>query len=421
MLDDIKKRTPERGSFFYAMNLTFYKVLAHMKNLNITKLAEKLKIPGTLEFNSRVQILKATGVKVVNLTLGEPDFPTPKNIGEAAIGAIKNGYTHYPPVAGIFELREAIVKKLWKDNGINYLPSEVIVGVGTKQLLHAAFQVLCQKGDEALLFSPLWSTYAEQVKLASARPKIVALKPPFKLTAKEFERNISARTKLAVLNSPANPTGATIALEELKKIADLAVKKKIWVISDDIYEHIIYGGKHHSIASLSEKIRQQTITINGFSKSYAMTGWRVGYAAGPRKVIDAMAALSGQITSGTCSISQYAALEAVSGNQNSVAMMVREFRERRDYAYGELSTVKKISLLKPEGAFYLFLDIKCLLGEKFKTSALWAQTLLETEKVAVIPGEVFMAPGYVRLSFAVSMEELKKGIIGIKRFIGKHS
>lgn len=359
----------------------------------------------------------SAGLPVINLGLGEPDFSTPKDISKKAIEAINGGFTHYTPVAGVLPLRELIVKKFLTENSISYSPEEVIVGVGTKQILYSIFQVICEEGDEVLIPTPTWSTYAEQAKLAGASVRLVPLKPPFQLTSMDLEKNISAKTKIIVINSPSNPTGAVISEVELKKIARLAVEKNIFIISDEIYEKIIYGKKHCSVASFGEDIKKLTLTVNGFSKAFAMTGWRIGYAGGPKQIIDAMVSLSGQMTSGTCSISQYAGVQALKGNGSSVNKMTGEFRKRRDFVCKELSKIKNISFSIPDGAFYVLVDIGKQLGEKCKTSAEWTKALLEKTGVATVPGEAFFAPGYVRISYSAGMSELKKGIEKISKFV----
>lgn len=377
----------------------------------------KLQPSPTLTLDGKVKQLQIQGIPIINLSLGEPDFKTPENISNAAIEAINEGFTHYTPAAGILELREAISKKLEKENAVYYQPSEIIVGVGTKQLLYTIFQALCQKGDEVILTTPTWVTYVEQIKLSDAKPILIPLKSPFKLTAKILEKYITSKTKAILINSPANPTGATIDDQELKRIANLAIKHNIFVISDEIYEKILYKGKHVSIASFGEEIKKLTITINGFSKAYAMTGWRIGYGVGPTEIIMAMVSFCGQTTSGTSSISQKAAIEALKGSQSSVKNMAFQFKKRKEFICKEFEKIKGISFAQPEGAFYLFVDISKLLGRKYKSSADWSEGLLEQAKVAVIPGEAFYAPNFIRISFAASMENLKQGCKQIKEFI----
>ncbi len=386
----------------------------------ISKHIQQLKQSPTLGLDAKVRQLQAEGVLVVNLGLGEPDFITPWHIRRVAIAAIKAGFTHYTITAGIPELREAICKKLLEENGVSCHPSEIVVGVGTKQLLYHAFQVLCEEGDEVIIPIPTWSTYIEQIKLSGATPVLISIESPFRLTAEDLEKRITPKTKVILLNSPSNPTGAVIEKKQLIRIAKLAVEKSIFVISDEIYEKITFGKKHHSIASLGKKIKQLTVTINGFSKSYAMTGWRIGYAAGPKEIIEAMVSLQSQTTSNTSSISQKAALAALTGSQESVELMRLELEKRRGYLIKELSKIKEISFVSPDGAFYFFVDIKQLLGRRFRSSKEWCQKLLEEEKVALVPGEAFMCPGYFRLSFAASMKHVKEGIKRISRFIKKY-
>lgn len=386
----------------------------------ISKRIRQLKPSPTLGLYTKVRQLQAEGIFVVNLGLGEPDFITPWQIRRAAITAIKRGFTHYTATAGILELREAIGKKLSEENGISYQPSEIAVGVGTKQLLYHAFQVLCEAGDEVIVPVPTWSTYIEQIKLSGAIPVLVSLKPPFRLTVEDVKKRITLKTKVILVNSPANPTGAMIERKQLIKIAKLAVAKGIFVIVDEIYEKIIFGKKHHSLASLGKPIKALTVTINGFSKSYAMTGWRIGYAAGPKEIIDAMISLQGQTTSNTSSIAQKAALAALTDSQSSVELMRLEFERRRGYLVRELLKIKKFSFVPPDGAFYFFVSIKQLLGERFRSSEAWCRKLLEEEKVAVVPGEAFMYPGYFRLSFAASLPDIKEGVKRIRNFIKKY-
>lgn len=377
----------------------------------------KLQPSPTLTLDAKVKQLQTQGIPIINLSLGEPNFKTPENISKAAIKAINEGFTHYTPAAGILELREAISKKLEKENGISYQISEIIVGVGTKQLLYTIFQSLCQKGDEVILTTPTWATYVEQIKLSEGKPILIPLKPPFKLTAKILGKYITAKSKAILINSPANPTGATIDEQELKRIADLAIKHHIFIITDEIYEKILYKGKHVSIASFGEKIKKLTISINGFSKAYAMTGWRIGYGAGPEEIIKAMASFCGQTTSGTSSISQKGAVEALRGSQSSVKKMVLEFKKRKEFICKEFEKIEDISFIEPEGAFYLFVDISKLLGRKYKSSKNWSEGLLEQAKVAVVPGEAFYAPNFIRISFAASLESLNLGCKQIKEFI----
>jgi aspartate aminotransferase len=362
---------------------------------------------------------KRKGIPVINLSVGEPNFVTPTNIQQAAKKAIDNGHTFYTSPAGIVELREAIVAKLKKENNISYTPDQIIVGAGSKQILYTIFQALCDKGDEVIIPIPNWSTFVEQTKLAEGMPVLIKLKSPFKLIADDVKKALTPKTKLLLLNSPSNPTGALIDPEELQKIAEIAIKENIIVITDEIYEKLTYTQKHLSIASLNEKIKAQTIMTNGVSKSYAMTGWRVGYAAGPKEIIAKMIALQSQMLTQTASISQHAAVEALTGDQSSIETMREAFAKRRLFCMRELDKIPELAYTKPEGAFYLFISVEKLLGEKYRTSAEWAQALLEEEKVAVVPGEAFFYPGYIRMSYAASDEDLQEAMKKIKRFIQK--
>jgi aspartate aminotransferase len=387
----------------------------------VSKRIQKLQPSPTLSLDAQVKQLQSEGQHIINLGLGEPDFTTPLQIRKAAITAIENGFTHYTITAGILPLREAICKKLLEDNNVQYAPSEIVVGVGTKQLLYHAFQVLCNEGDEVVVHLPTWSTYIEQIKLSGAIPVVIPLQSPFVLTANDVAKKITKKTKVILLNSPANPTGAMMEKNELKKIAKLATQKRIYVVSDEIYEKISFGKRHTSIASLGKEIKKLTITINGFSKSYAMTGWRIGYAAGPQEIISAMISLQTQTTSGTSSISQKAAIRALSSSQKPLENMRREFEKRRGYLTKELSKIKGISFTSPEGAFYFFVDISQLLKGQLKSSQQWCQKLLEEEQVSVVPGEAFLHPNCFRLSFATSMEDIQKGVKKIINFISHHS
>ena len=384
----------------------------------LSKRARLLLPSATLEVDALAKQLEEQGKPVINLTIGEPDFATPTHIGEAAYKAIKDGFTHYTATAGILPLRQAIAEKLKKDNDVSYDPSEIIVGVGTKQILYNTFQVLVEEGMEVIIPTPTWSTYVEQVKLALGKPVLIPLKPPFKLKAQDIEPYISKKTKAIIINSPSNPTGAVIDKEELFKIAQIAVEKNIFIISDEIYEKLIYEGAHYSIASLGKKIKDLTITVNGFSKSYAMTGWRIGYAAGPKEVIKAMTSFQGQTTSNTSSIAQFAGIAALQGTQEPLAMMKKEFEKRRNFLCSEFSKIENISFIPPSGAFYTFIGIQKLL-KPGETATDWCNKLLNEKFVAVVPGEAFCAPGYFRLSFASSLENLKEGVRRIKEFINR--
>lgn len=371
----------------------------------------------TMMLDTRAKALRRQGVSIINLTAGEPDYQTPDVIKQAAIQAIRDDFTYYTAPEGIFALREVIAEKFKKQNGITYEPAQIIVGAGSKQMLYMAFQALCDKGDEVLMATPSWSSFVEQVKLAQGKPVLIKLRPPFKLTAADIEKAITEKTKILLLNSPSNPTGAMIEKSELKKIAKLILKHNLWVITDEVYETITYGQKHTSIASLSKAIKEHTITINGVSKAFAMTGWRLGYAGGPRNIIRAMTIMQSHMTSNANSIAQMAALQSLQSNSDITSPMRKSFNKRRTYLIKEFSEIPEISFLEPEGAFYFFISIKALLGGKYKTATEWCDALLKDEQVAVIPGEAFLYPGYIRISFTAPTATLKEAMSRIKRFI----
>lgn len=386
-------------------------------NLPLAKRITTLTPSPTISLDTKVKALKEQGHSIINLGVGEPDFETPSHIKKAAQEALEKGFTKYAAPQGIEELRNAISDKFQRDNNITYDPSEIIVGAGSKQLLYSAFQALCEKDDEVIIPTPTWLTFVEQVKLAEGKPVLVELKPPFKLTAEAVKKALTKKTKIILLNSPSNPTGAMIDPSELEKIADLVVKHKLWVISDEIYEKLIYTQRHISIASLNEEIKARTITMNGFSKSYAMTGWRIGFAGGPKEVISAMAGLQSQTVGNIPVFLQKAAITALTAEQTSVMDMHQEFAKRRDFIIRSCLEIKGLSFTDPEGAFYFFISIEELLGKKYNTAAEWCEALLEQENVAVVPGEAFLYPGYFRLSFAASMDDLEKAVEKIKNFI----
>ena len=370
----------------------------------------------TLRITSKAKLMASEGVDVVNFAAGEPDFDTPMHIKAAAMEAIKCGFTKYTPSSGMQELREAISKKFKKDNSLEYSASQIVVSNGAKHSLNNIFQVLCEEGDEVIIPAPYWLSYPAMVKMASATPVFITTssKNNFKVVENELTAKITKKTKCFVLNSPSNPTGSVYSLDGLKVIAKLAVKHKFYVISDEIYEKLIYGdAKHISIASLGNDIYERTFTVNGISKSYSMTGWRIGYAAGPLEIMKAVANMQSHATSNPSSISQKAAIAAIAGDQRCVREMRMEFEKRRDFMISRITGMQKISCSKPEGAFYVLCDIS-----KLKIpSVTVAIRLLEEAKVAVIPGEPFGNDSAVRLSFATSMKEINKGLDRLEGWI----
>lgn len=373
----------------------------------------------TLAITSRAKKMVKEGIDVVNFAAGEPDFDTPMHIKAAAMEAIKSGFTKYTPSSGMVELREAISQKFKKDNGLGYSASQIIVSSGAKHSLNNIFQVLCEAGDEVIIPAPYWLSYPAMVKMAEAAPVFVSTnaRNNFKITEDALASKITKKTKCFILNSPSNPTGSVYTTNELKLIAKLAVKHRFYVISDEIYEKLIYGGvKHVSIATLGKDIYGRTITVNGVSKSYSMTGWRIGYAAGPLAIMKAIANLQSHAASNPASISQKAALAAIAGDQRCVEEMRREFEKRRDLMVSRINKTKNISCIKPEGAFYVLCDISKL---KLSSTEV-ANRLLDEAKVAVIPGEPFGDDSVVRFSFAISEGQINKGLDRVGEWIGKN-
>lgn len=394
--------------------------------MNLSKKANSISPSITLEITGKANELKAQGVNVMSFAAGEPDFNTPRNIIEAAIKAMDDGYTKYTKTSGIVELRKAICKKLHQENNLNYSEEQIVVSTGAKQCLANTFLAILNKGDEVILQNPCWVSYTELIKLADGVPVIVNCdeNDGYKLSAKNIEKAVTSKTKAILLNSPHNPTGIVYNKNELEEIAQIAKKYNLIIISDEIYEKLIYDGEEHvSIASLSEDAYERTIVINGLSKTYAMTGWRVGYTASSTKLAKVMSSVQSHMTSNVCSISQYAALEALTGPQDSINMMKNAFEERRNFMMKKLEGIDEVSFIKPQGAFYIMVDITYFIGKsingiKINNSIEFAKILLE-EKVAVIPGAAFGLENFIRLSYATSMEVIEEGLDRIKSFLGK--
>ncbi|AEG14885.1 Aspartate transaminase [Desulfofundulus kuznetsovii DSM 6115] len=391
------------------------------------KLADRVKniSPSpTLAIDARAKKMIAAGEKVINFGAGEPDFDTPEHIKEAAMAAIRKGMTKYTPVGGTMELKKAIIQKLKADNGLEYTPEQIVVSVGAKHSLYNAMMVLLQPGDEVILPAPYWVTYLEQIKLAGAVPVIVQTRQEngFKLTAEELLSVVSPRTKMVIINSPGNPTGAVYAKEELVELGKVIEDRGLVVISDEIYEKLIYDGcEHVSIASLSPALKEQTVVINGMSKAYAMTGWRIGYAAAPTEVARAMVDLQSHSTSNPTSVAQAASVAALTGTQEPLREMVAEFRRRRDYMLQRLNAIPGISCNTPSGAFYVFPSMGRYIGRQYKGRQIngasdLASLLLDEVKVAVVPGVAFGDDRCFRLSYATSMENIVEGLNRIEQF-----
>jgi aspartate aminotransferase len=395
--------------------------------MKLAKRVQDIKESPTLAITAKAKALRAEGYDVIGFGAGEPDFDTPKNIKDAAITAIDDGFTKYTAVGGINELKDAVREKFRRDNGLEYERDEILVSCGGKHSLFNLCQALFEEGDEVVLPAPYWVSYPVMIAITGATPVIVPAgeEEGFKMTSDQFRSAITPGTKAVIINSPSNPTGAAYNRDELKAIADIAVERGLIIISDEIYEQLCYDNFHFvSVPSLSEEIKRQTIVLNGVSKTYAMTGWRIGYAAGPREIIKAMTNIQGQSTSNPASISQKAALEALSGPQGVVSEMVMEFDKRRRVMVDGLNAIDGISCATPRGAFYVFPNISGCLKSSFKGrvidgSLAFADFLLDEAEVAVVPGEAFGAEGFMRLSYATSMQNIEEGIRRIGEAVKK--
>ncbi|MET3575167.1 pyridoxal phosphate-dependent aminotransferase [Bhargavaea ullalensis] len=392
-------------------------------NRKLATRTESLTPSTTLAITAKAKAMKQEGIDVIGLGAGEPDFNTPENIIEAAYKSMQEGKTKYTPSGGLPELKQAIIDKMQRDNGLTYKPSEVIVGVGAKHVLYTLFQVIVDPGDEVIIPIPYWVSYPEQVKLAGGRPVFIegTVDTEFKISASQLKSAITGRTKAFILNSPSNPSGMIYTEDELREIAQICKEADIWIISDEIYEKLVYGeAKHVSVASLLEDARERTIVINGVSKSHSMTGWRIGYACGDEKVIKPMTDLASHSTSNPATPSQYAAIEAYNGPQDAVEMMRKDFGERLDAVYPLLADIPGFRLLKPQGAFYLLPDVsEAVRKTGFDSTDSFAKALLEEANVAVIPGSGFGAPDTIRLSYATELGLFKEAVSRIRGFVEK--
>ncbi len=371
----------------------------------------------TLAITARANELKAQGVDVVSFAAGEPDFDTPDYIKEAAVKAINSGFTKYTPSSGTEELRLAVAEKFKRDNGLDYKPNQIVVGCGAKHSIFNAVMVLCDAGDEVLIPAPYWVSYPEMVKIAGATPQYIQTtqETAFKVTPQQLKAAITPRTRLLILNSPSNPTGSVYSRRELEAIAQICVAGGIYVIADDIYEKLLYSAEPFtSIASLGKDIYDLTITVNGVSKAYSMTGWRIGYAAGPSEIMGYMRNLQDHSTSNPTSISQKAAVAALKAPEDSIKAMRQEFKARRDLMMSLVDGIPGVGYIKPEGAFYLFCDFS-----KYGLCADLAKRILNEVNVAVIPGDGFGAEGYLRLTFCTSQERIREGVSRIKEWIAR--
>jgi aspartate aminotransferase len=361
---------------------------------------------------SKAKQMKADGVDVVSFAAGEPDFDTPGTIVSAAKAALDAGKTRYTPSAGSLDLREAVAEKYRRENGLEYKPSEVMVSTGAKQCMYNALQVLVGEGDEVVVPAPFWMTYETQIELAGGTPVIVgsSSEEGFVPDPSRMAAAVTPRTRAIILNTPSNPTGAAYSRDWLADVADLAVKHDLWIVSDEIYEHLTYGHEQVSVASLSKEVKDRTVTVTGCSKSYAMTGWRIGFVAGPEDVVKAMTDLQDQVTSGATTFSQSGALAALSLDQQEVEAMRATFERRRDLIVSLVRQIPDVRVSNPLGAFYVFPDVSAYLGGQFRDDVALAEWLLEGARVATVPGSVFHGPGHLRLSYAASEADIKKGV-----------
>ncbi|MEW6388615.1 MAG: pyridoxal phosphate-dependent aminotransferase [Thermodesulfobacteriota bacterium] len=388
-----------------------------------------MQIPpsATLALNAKANQLKAQGVDIVNFGVGEPDFDTPENIREAAIQAIRDGFTRYTPVGGILELKEAIIRRFREDLGLSYTPGEIMVSCGGKHGLYNLFQVLFDPGDEVVVPAPFWVSYPPMLMLAEAAPVVIPTREEngFKLTAPELRARLTSRTKAIILNSPSNPTGSVYSREELQALGEVVLEKNLYVISDDIYDKILFDGAGFvNMAMLAPELKERTFILNGLSKTYAMTGWRIGYLAGAAAAIQGATNLQSQSTSNPNSIAQKAGVEALSGPQEAVAKMVAEFAWRRDDVYRRVLEIPGVSSTKPGGAFYIFPNFSSYYGKLTpgpgqSHSQCLAEYLLEEARVAAVPGAEFGEDNCLRFSFATSRERIATGIDRIKEALGK--
>ncbi|MCL6443729.1 MAG: pyridoxal phosphate-dependent aminotransferase [Alicyclobacillus sp.] len=375
----------------------------------------------TVAMDARTKALIQEGKPVVNMSVGEPDFDTPKSIGFAGIRAIANGNTRYTPAAGTLELRKAIARKLSQENGLKYTPQQIVVSSGAKHSLFNIFLAICDPGDEVVVPAPYWVSYPEQIRLTGAKPVIVNTDETsgFKMTPEQLEAAITSRTKAVLINSPSNPTGAVYSEAELAALGDVLIKHEVYVVTDEIYERLVYGVEHVSLPAIQPDLMNRTLVVNGFSKAFAMTGWRLGYVAGPEDVIKAISSLQSQTTGSPSTMSQAAGAVAFDAFE---PQMVVEFQRRRDALVAGLNNIPGIRCLKPDGAFYVFPNIsalygKSLNGRRIDDAGRFCELLLDTELVSTVPGDAFGSPNNIRLSYAVSYEDVQTAIERINRFV----
>lgn len=392
-----------------------------MKQLELAERLTRISEPQTIKMAKLSRELKAQGIDIVDLSIGEPDFDTPAHIREAAKKAIDEGFTHYTPVAGILELRQAVVNKLKRDNGLEYTPEQIVVSTGAKQSIANTVLSVINPGDEVIIPTPYWVTYSELVKLCQGEVVFVpcSIENKYKITPEQLEAAITPKTKLFMFSSPCNPTGSVYSREELKALADVFAKHpQIYIMADEIYEYINYVGKHESIAQF-EGMQERTIIINGLSKGFAMTGWRLGYLAAPKALAKAADNIQSQFTSATCSITQKAAVTALTGDLSTAHAMVEEFRKRRAYIFEQLESIPGLELIEPDGAFYMFPDVSAFFGKSYEGTTVnnaddLCMYLLHKANVSTVTGAAFEQPNCIRLSYATSMAKLEEGLKRLK-------
>lgn len=389
-----------------------------MSIFNVSSVIKNIKTSASIAIRAKAVELNKQGGNVISFATGEPDFDTPENIKKAAEHAIKIGFTKYTAVDGIYDLRKAISHKLKIDNNLVYSANEIIVSNGAKQALYNTLRTICNPGDHVIVPTPCWVTYPEQIKLTGAIPIFTCGNESnnFKLTINELKKKTTKKTRGMIINNPSNPAGAVYSKRDLEELSEFALEKNMWIISDEIYEKLVYHNKKHiSIASISPEIKNLVITINGLSKSYAMTGWRVGYAAGAKEIIKSMKKLQGHTTANINSITQKAAIEALTGPQDFIDLMLTEYYSRKNKMLEYFNSLERVSCNNPDGAFYVFPNVSKLYGAKYEKGILVndfdiANYLLEYAHIAVVPGSSYNCSGYIRLSYATSMENIEKGL-----------
>ncbi|MGE4282896.1 MAG: pyridoxal phosphate-dependent aminotransferase [Clostridia bacterium] len=394
-------------------------------SLELSQKGLSISPSSTLAIDAKFKGMKAKGIDVVGFGAGEPDFDTPQHIKDAAIKAINEGFTKYTAAAGMPQLKEAVCRKFQRDNGLSYSPDQIVISNGAKHSLVNIFTAICNVGDEIIIPTPFWVSYPEMVKLADGVPVFLPTteENSFKFTIDDLKKVLTPKTKALIMNSPSNPTGMVYSKDELKAIADFAVKNSIYIVSDEIYEHLIYDGMEHvSIASFGEEIKNLTIIVNGVSKTYAMTGWRIGYTASNIEIAKIMSNVQSHATSNPNSIAQVAAIAALDGPRDEIEVMKKAFVERRDYMVDRINSIEGLSCSKPQGAFYVMMNIKSTFGKNYYGKTIndsdeFSEVLLEKGNVALVPGSGFGAEGYVRWSYATSMENIVEGLNRIEKFL----